>query len=596
MLHGTFSFCCVRSDSFPFWKAVFGVLKNSVSLFKKQIVLYVLLGFALQFASAYGIHTFQRLIDRISLPSGLGELGSLLLLYGVLLGACALLNYAAEYPQTQLPRGLTEKLKLLALARLSNMDYRAYRDLGTGELIQSIENGAQAGAGIVYGFYLRILHELLPTLLFSLLFIGFYSPGIMLVIAAGYAVVFLLTRLLLRFLYSIKASLLASQESLSRYSVRGFMELVVFRLNRRYPDEIRKLTGITDDIVRKNVQIRMVHESFFALFELLIIGVKIVVLALGIRQIAAGESTIGTVLALLLLIDKVYSPIAIFNVIYVNYRLDRLAYDRFERSLDAPEDRNLNRGRPVETLQGTIRFEHVSFRYDADRPALLRGVSFSLPAGSSTAIVGLSGSGKSTLVKLLLGLLKKDSGQLTIDGFDIDELCLDSLYARTSYISQDAPIFDDTLRGNLAFDAPADEAELLRALDDVRLGDKLRSLPEGLDTPVGERGMKLSGGEKQRLAFARVLFQRRDLVVLDEPVSALDNITERRIMETVLDRFRGRTLIIVAHRLHAIRSVDRILLMRGGELVDQGRFEDLLARSAYFRELWSKDGDVQAHG
>nr|WP_237401803.1 ABC transporter ATP-binding protein [Saccharibacillus sp. WB 17] len=555
-----------------------------------------MLGFALQFASAYGIHTFQRLIDRISLPSGLGELGSLLLLYGVLLGACALLNYAAEYPQTQLPRGLTEKLKLLALARLSNMDYRAYRDLGTGELIQSIENGAQAGAGIVYGFYLRILHELLPTLLFSLLFIGFYSPGIMLVIAAGYAVVFLLTRLLLRFLYSIKASLLASQESLSRYSVRGFMELVVFRLNRRYPDEIRKLTGITDDIVRKNVQIRMVHESFFALFELLIIGVKIVVLALGIRQIAAGESTIGTVLALLLLIDKVYSPIAIFNVIYVNYRLDRLAYDRFERSLDAPEDRNLNRGRLVETLRGTIRFEHVSFRYDADRPALLRGVSFSLPAGSSTAIVGLSGSGKSTLVKLLLGLLKKDSGQLTIDGFDIDELCLDSLYARTSYISQDAPIFDDTLRGNLAFDAPADEAELLRALDDVRLGDKLRSLPEGLDTPVGERGMKLSGGEKQRLAFARVLFQQRDLVVLDEPVSALDNITERRIMETVLDRFRGRTLIIVAHRLHAIRSVDRILLMRGGELVDQGRFEDLLARSAYFRELWSKDGDVQAHG
>ncbi|QDH22030.1 ABC transporter ATP-binding protein [Saccharibacillus brassicae] len=572
------------------------MLKNSVSLFKKQIVLYVLLGFALQFASAYGIHTFQRLIDRISLSSGLGQLGSLLLLYGVLLGACALLNYAAEYPQTQLPRGLTEKLKLLALTRLSNMDYRAYRDLGTGELIQSIENGAQAGAGIVYGFYLRILHELLPTLLFSLLFIGFYSPGIMLVIAAGYAVVFLLTRLLLRFLYSIKASLLASQENLSRYSVRGFMELVVFRLNRRYPDEIRKLNGITDDIVRKNVQIRMVHESFFALFELLIIGVKIVVLALGIRQIAAGESTIGTVLALLLLIDKVYSPIAIFNVIYVNYRLDRLAYDRFERSLDAPEDRNLNRGRQVETLRGSIRFEHVSFRYDADRPALLRGVSFSLPAGSSTAIVGLSGSGKSTLVKLLLGLLKKESGRLTIDGFDIDELCLDSLYARTSYISQDAPIFDDTLRGNLAFDAPADEAELLRALDDVRLGDKLRSLPEGLDTPVGERGMKLSGGEKQRLAFARVLFQRRDLVVFDEPVSALDNITERRIMETVLDRFRGRTLIIVAHRLHAIRSVDRILLMRGGELVDQGRFEDLLARSAYFRELWSKDGDVQAHG
>ncbi|WP_172195907.1 ATP-binding cassette domain-containing protein [Saccharibacillus qingshengii] len=199
------------------------------------------------------------------------------------------------------------------------------------------------------------------------------------------------------------------------------------------------------------------------------------------------------------------------------------------------------------------------------------------------------------LVKLLLGLLKKDSGRLLIDGAEIDELCLDSLYARTSYISQDAPIFDDTLRGNLVFDEEADDGQLLRILEDVSLGDKVRSLPGGLDTPVGERGMKLSGGEKQRLAFARVLAQSRDLVVLDEPVSALDNITERRIMETTLERFQGRTLIIVAHRLHAIRRVDRILLMRGGQLIDQGNFDELLARSGYFRELWSKDGDVQAH-
>ncbi|WP_216667587.1 ABC transporter ATP-binding protein [Saccharibacillus deserti] len=567
-----------------------------VSLFKKQILLYVLLGFSLQFASAYGIHTFQRLIDAIPSSSGLGELGGLLALYGILLAGSALLNYLSEYPGTALPRGITEKLKLLALSRISNMDYQAYRNLGTGELIQSIDSGARAGSGIVYGFYLRILHELLPAMLFSLLFIGFYSPRIMLVVAAGYAVVFLLSRLLLRFLYSIKESLLASQESLSRYSVRGFMELVVFRLNRRYDSEIRKLTGTAEEIVRKNVQIRMVHESFFAGFELLVIAIKIVVLALGIREAASGESTIGVVLALLLLIDKVYTPIAIFNVVYVDYKLDRLAYDRFERQLNAPEDRNLSSGRQVTQLRGEIDFEEVAFGYSGGQSALLRSVSFSLPAGSSTAIVGLSGSGKSTLVKLMLGLLKKDSGRLLIDGTEIDELCLDSLYARTSYISQDAPIFDDTLRGNLVFDDEADDGRLLRILEEVMLGDKMRSLPGGLDTPVGERGMKLSGGEKQRLAFARVLAQSRDLVVLDEPVSALDNMTERRIMETMLERFRGRTLIIVAHRLHAIRSVDRILLMRGGELVDQGNFDELLARSGYFRELWSKDGKVQTHG
>lgn len=567
------------------------MLKSSVFAFKKLILLYILLGFALQFFSAYGVQTFQRLLDSVSALAGLGELRGLLLLYGALLAACAILNYVLEYPETALPKAITERLKLLALGRISRMDYRAYGNLGTGELIQTIDNGARAGSGIVHGFYLRIFSELLPTLLFSLLFIGFYSPQIMWVIAGGYVVVFLLTRLLLRFLYSVKESLLASQEKLSRYSVRGFMELVVFRLNRRYKREIGKLTGTAEDIVRKNVQIRMIHESFFAIFELLVIAVKIAVLAIGITDIAAGRSTIGITLALLLLIDKVYSPIAIFNVIYVDYKLDVLTYDRFERHMDAPSDSNLEQGVDVARIKGEIVFEKVSFGYGGDQPNLLRNVSFSLPAGSSTAIVGLSGSGKSTLVKLMLGLLKKNSGRLTIDGTDIDEIKLDSLYAYLSYISQDAPVFDDTLRGNLVFDKTVDDAKLYAVLDDALLGEKIRSLPEGLDTQVGERGMKLSGGEKQRLAFARVLAQSCDMVVLDEPVSALDNISERRIMETVLDRFRGRTLIVVAHRLHAIRQVDRILLMRGGELVDQGSFEELLERSGYFRELWSKDGE-----
>lgn len=583
------------------------MLKNCVMQLRKWIILYVLLGFALQFFGAYGVHTFQRLLDSVPSSSGLGQIASLLLLYGALLAICAVLNYVSEYPQTVLPRSLFEKLKLASLSRISRMDYLAYRNLGTGELIQTIDNGAQAGSGIVYGFYLRIFHELLPAMLFSMLFIGLYSPTILIVVAGGYLAVFVLTRLLLRYLYAVKESMLANQEKLSRYSVRGFMELVVFRLNRRYKREIERLTGTVDEIVNQSVRIRMIHESFFALFELLVIVIKLAVLALGIRDVAEGRSTIGVTLALLLLIDKVYSPIAIFNVIYVDYKLDKLTYDRFERYLSAPSDPNLEQGTEVTKLRGEILFEKVNFGYgdttklaigatgvgsphEETPSSLLRDVSLVIPAGSSVAIVGLSGSGKSTLVKLMLGLLKKDSGRLLIDGVDIDELCLDSLYARLSYISQDAPVFDDTLRGNLTFGEPADEDELMRVLDSALIGDKVRSLPDVLDTQVGERGMKLSGGEKQRLAFARVLAQSRDMAVLDEPVSALDNITERRIMETVLDRFRGRTLIVVAHRLHAIRRVDRILLMRGGELVDQGSFDELLERSEYFRELWSKDG------
>jgi ABC-type multidrug transport system fused ATPase/permease subunit len=189
----------------------------------------------------------------------------------------------------------------------------------------------------------------------------------------------------------------------------------------------------------------------------------------------------------------------------------------------------------------------------------------------------------------MLGLLKKRAGQILIDGVDIDEIRLNSLYDHVSYISQDAPVFDASIRENIAFDRDMTDEAIWGILDKVGLKEKVWSLPDRLDTLVGERGMKLSGGEKQLLAFARIMAQQRSIIILDEPVSALDNINEKRIMSRVLDLFAGKTLIVIAHRLQSIRDVDRILVVKDGQIADEGDFHQLMGGSDGFRELWSRE-------
>lgn len=410
----------------------------------------------------------------------------------------------------------------------------------------------------------------------------------MLAIAAGYVVIFIVTNLILKLLYRMKEAVLRQQESMSRHSIRGFMELVVFRTNKRYETELAKLSASARRMIQQSASMRMIHEAFFTIFELFVTIIKMIILIVGIQSVIQGESSIGVIVALFMFIEKIYSPIAIFNVLFVDYRLNRVTYRRFQDFIEATEDRNLNSGREVHVLEGEIEFKNVSFDYGSTR--ILHDVSLTIPSGTSVALVGLSGGGKSTMIKLIIGLLKKKEGELLLDGIDIDDVNLNSYYGHISYLSQDSPIFDATIRGNIAFDHPATDEELYAILDKVDLKEKVRKLPDGLNTLVGEKGLKLSGGERQRLAFARVLFQRRNVLILDEPVSALDNITEQRMMDLMLREFRGKTILIIAHRLNFVQNVDKIVVMDQGSIVAEGRFDELIRDCEMFKELWNKQG------
>lgn len=553
-------------------------LKEIAGKNKFWICIYISLGIGLSFLSNYNISFFQKLIDKftdgtLSLP--------VILVYGGLLLLLCLGNYLDEYPMQKLNNGIYLDLKLLALYKTSRIDYLAYQSMGTGKLIQRVENGAMAGKNILCQFWFRIARELLPSALFILFFIYRLNHVIACTVACGYLLVFFITNLLLKLLYRMKERVLDNEELLNHFLTRGFMEMVVFRLNRKFGAEIKKAEKARDQIVRSKIGISFIHEAFFAAFAILITLIKaaLIIYAWYTRSIS-----IGSVVALLTLVDNAYTPIAIFNVLFVQFRLDSSAFGRYADFLDLPEESRLFEGKKLPEFHGDINIRKAVFSYH-DMP-VLKEVSLSISPGEKVALAGNSGSGKSTLIKLIAGLLKTEEGSISIDGNDLNRLNLDSYYRHITYIPQESPVFDGTLRENLFFDALLPDEDAILVLNKVQLKGWFDNLPDGLDTQLGEKGIKLSGGERQRLALARLWFSSSRLIILDEATSAMDNVTEELVMNEVLSLTNGRNIIAIAHRLNSIRSFDRIILLKNGRLEGDGSFSDLMTYNPYFQELY----------
>ena len=553
-------------------------LKEIAGKNKIWICIYISLGIGLSFLSNYNISFFQKLIDKftdgtLSLP--------VILVYGGLLLLLCLGNYLDEYPMQKLNNGIYLDLKLLALYKTSRIDYLAYQSMGTGKLIQRVENGAMAGKNILCQFWFRIARELLPSALFSLFFIYRLNHVIACTVACGYLLVFLITNLLLKLLYRMKERVLDNEELLNHFLTRGFMEMVVFRLNRKFSAEIKKAEKARDQIVRSKIGISFIHEAFFAAFAILITLIKaaLIIYAWYTRSIS-----IGSIVALLTLVDNAYTPIAIFNVLFVQFRLDLSAFGRYADFLDLPEESRLFEGKKLPEFHGDISIRKAVFSYHG--MPVLKEVSLSISPGEKVALAGNSGSGKSTLIKLIAGLLKTEEGSISIDGNDLNRLNLDSYYRHITYIPQESPVFDGTLRENLFFDALLPDEDAILVLNKVQLKGWFDNLPDGLDTQLGEKGIKLSGGERQRLALARLWFSSSRLIILDEATSAMDNVTEELVMNEVLSLTNGRNIIAIAHRLNSIRSFDRIILLKNGRLEGDGSFSDLMTYNPYFQELY----------
>lgn len=553
------------------------VLRNN----KKWVIVYLLIGLFNAFMSNYKADYFQKVID--------GLTDRTITIYGILFYGAILfinygINYIDEYPSAKLGNEIYLDFKLLALRKIGRMDYFEYQKLGTGKLVQQIENGANAGKGVLYDFWFSVVRNLLPTILFSLYFIWKIDRTITYFLLAGYIIVFLVTNLLLQGLYQVKEKILTNEEELNHFLVRGFMEMPIFRMKHQFPNEVKKALGAKRVIVSSKVKMTMIHEAFFTIFALLVTCLDVGILAYAWRN---NHLSIGSVVALITLIDNAYTPIAIFNVIYVQYKLNKTAWMRFTGLLDLKEDTQLEQGIDFPAPLSEIHVEDVSFSYE--NKEVLQSVRLTIKRGEKIAFVGESGSGKSTLTKILVGLLKYDKGNILFDDEPLKNISLESLYEKVSYLSQDTPVFDGTIRENLVFDREVSENDIHVCLEKTHLLSLLAALDKGVETKIGEKGTCLSGGEKQRLALARLWFDNSDIVVLDEATSALDNVTEGIVMKNVLEQIKHATVIAVAHRLTSIREFDRIIVFRNGKIVGNGTFDELLENNSYFFDLYKKE-------
>jgi ATP-binding cassette subfamily B protein len=258
-----------------------------------------------------------------------------------------------------------------------------------------------------------------------------------------------------------------------------------------------------------------------------------------------------------------------------------------------PEIKDKPGARPLQVTRGEIHFENVRFAYERDRP-ILKDVSFAVPAGKMVAIVGPSGAGKSTIARVLFRFYDIQSGAVTIDGQDIRDVTQKSLRAAIGVVPQDTVLFNDTIYYNIKYGRPdATDAEVYEAARLAQIDTFIRTLPLGYKTMVGERGLKLSGGEKQRVAIARTILKGPPILILDEATSALDSHTEKEIQDA-LDRVaQGRTTLVIAHRLSTIVHADAILVVENGRLVEQGTHAELVAKGGLYASLWERQRQAE---
>ena len=251
--------------------------------------------------------------------------------------------------------------------------------------------------------------------------------------------------------------------------------------------------------------------------------------------------------------------------------------------------------RPLRLQGGAVRLDNVSFAYDPARP-ILRDVSLSIEPGQTVALVGASGSGKSTIGRLLFRFYDVTEGALTIDGQDIRDVTTDSLHAAIGVVPQDTVLFNDTVYYNIAYGRDnATREQVIAAARAARIHDFITSLPDGYDTPVGERGLKLSGGEKQRVGIARTLLKDPAILLLDEATSALDTQTERDIQDSLREMGQGRTVVTIAHRLSTVVDADQIVVLDAGQIVEQGTHDDLLAKGGRYAQMWARQASDSQH-
>lgn len=545
---------------------------------------------------------YKEAVDALTqLEAGAGAAGTAMLIITGLIVAYGLsrvlmmaLNQVRDVFFTKVGQHAVRDLNRRTFEHLHTLSLRFHLERRTGGLSRVLERGARAIELIIRMGILNVVPTALELLLVCGLLFVYFDMLYVAIVLVTVAVYMWFTFAASEWRISIRREM---NDSDTEANTKAIDSLLNFETVKYFGNEDLEARRFDKSMARYE---RAAIKTYYSLGVLntgqaaIFTAGMTAVMWLAARGIVNGTHTVGDFVMINALMIQLYMPLNFMGMVYREIKQGLVDIEvMFSIIGEEPEIRDAPDARPLRQAEGAIRFENVSFSYDPDR-VILKDISFEVPAGKMVAIVGPSGAGKSTIGRILFRFYDIDSGRVTIDGQDISTVTQKSLRAAIGVVPQDTVLFNDTILYNIRYGRPdASEEEVMEAARLAQIDKFIEALPDGYRTMVGERGLKLSGGEKQRVAIARTLLKSPPILILDEATSALDSHTEKEIQDAIDRVSKDRTTLVIAHRLSTIVHADNILVMEKGRLVEQGTHAELLARNGLYASLWSRQRQAE---
>jgi ATP-binding cassette, subfamily B, heavy metal transporter len=537
----------------------------------------------------------ERAVDKIPLPAMLSGVVALTVIYGLLRVAMALFTQGRDALFAAVAMNAVRRLAIEVFVHLHQLSLRFHLERKTGGLTRILERGRNAIETIIRTSMLVAVPTIVEFALILGVFLFSFDWRYVVAVIVMIIAYMTYTTLATNWRIAIRRSMNESDTDANTKAIDSLLnfETVKYfgaekREALRYDKSMERYERLS---VRTYVSLAILNAGQAVIFTLGLVAVIIMCVA-GIR---AGRNTVGDFVLVNLMMLQLYQPLNFMGMVYRDIKQAIVDIElMFDILGQSPEIQDRPGAPKLVVSQGAVRFENVEFSYDPGRK-ILRGISFEAPAGKTIAIVGPSGAGKSTISRLLFRFYEPSAGRITIDEQDIGAITQASLREAIGMVPQDTVLFNDTILYNIRYgrDGASDE-DVTAAANNAQIDAFIRSLPQGYRSQVGERGLKLSGGEKQRVAIARTMLKGPPILVLDEATSALDTFTEREIQAALERVSKGRTTLIIAHRLSTVVHADEILVLDKGAIAERGTHEGLLAKGGIYAALWSRQREVDA--
>jgi ATP-binding cassette subfamily B protein len=517
---------------------------------------------------------------------------ALLLAYGAFRLLGSLFNELRDTVFARVRYHAMRELSKRVMAHLHNLSLRFHLERKTGAISRDLERGTRSVATLMNFMVFSTLPILVEFSLVAFILLSNYDWIFALVTFATVAIYVLFTLLVTewRMHYRHTMNRLDSQANTHAFDSLINYETVKYFNNesleqKRYDNILEEWEEVA---VKSQTTMSMLN---FGQGAIIAIGVT-VIMFFAANGVVKGTMSIGDLVMVNAFMLQLFIPLNALGIIYRQIKYTLADMDLVFKLLKLePEIQNVANAKDLQIKKGEVSFEHVNFAY-SDKRKILHDVDFTIPAGKTLAVVGYSGGGKSTLVRLLFRFYDVNSGKILIDGQDIRQFTQDSLREAIGIVPQDTVLFNESIFYNIQYgNLAATEEEVKQAAKMAHIYDFIESLPDGWDSIVGERGLKLSGGEKQRVAIARTILKKPAILIFDEATSSLDTATEQAIQKTLREISSDTTTLIIAHRLSTVVDADMIIVMEAGKIIERGSHQELLQHQGRYAEMWDLQGD-----